>query len=120
MWFHQVGGIQAFIVLHRLEVGYSGVLHCFHSFTPGFIVFNVLDSSQTAHRYLGDHLEDLFHVPWLFMAMPLGVLSLLFTVISIRKREPKRRSLRNVGLALFAALFYPAAWVFLMGWAGGA
>ena len=53
------------------------------------------------------------HVPWLFFAMPLGVLSLLFTVISIRKREPKRRSLRNVVLALFLILFYPAALVFI-------
>ena len=53
------------------------------------------------------------HVPWLFFAVPLGVLSLLFTVISIRKREPKRRSLRNVVLALFLILFYPAALVFI-------
>ena len=53
------------------------------------------------------------HVPWLFFAMPLGVLSLLFTVISIWKREPKRRSLRNVVLALFLILFYPAALVFI-------
>ena len=53
------------------------------------------------------------HVPWLFFAMPLGVLSLLFTVISIRKREPKRRSLRNVVRALFLILFYPAALVFI-------
>ena len=53
------------------------------------------------------------HVPWLFFAMPLGVLSLLFTVISIRKREPKRRSRRNVVRALFLILFYPAAFVFI-------
>ena len=53
------------------------------------------------------------HVPWLFFAMPLGVLSLLFTVISIRKREPKRRSRRNVVRALFLILFYPAALVFI-------
>ena len=52
-------------------------------------------------------------VPWLFFAMPLGVLSLLFTVISIRKREPKRRSLRNVVRALFLILFYPAASVLI-------
>ena len=72
----------------------------------------LLESSQTAIRFLrifGITADDLFRVPWLFMAMPLGVLSLLFTVLSIRKREPKRRSLRNVGLALFAALFYPVA-----------
>ena len=53
------------------------------------------------------------HVPWLFFAMPLGVLSLLFTVISIRKREPKRRSRRNVVRSLFLILFYPAALVFI-------
>ena len=91
------------------RLGTAGSYIAFIHLPLGFIVFNVLDSSQTAYRCLGAHLEDLFHVPWLFMAMPLGVLSLLFTVISIRKREPKRRSLRNVGLALFAALFYPAA-----------
>ena len=50
------------------------------------------------------------HVPWLFFAMPLGVLALLFTVISIR---PKRRSRRNVVRALFLILFYPAALVFI-------
>ena len=78
----------------------------------GCVVMMLLESSQTAIRFLrifGITADDLFRVPWLFMAMPLGVLSLLFTVLSIRKREPKRRSLRNVGLALFAALFYPAA-----------
>ena len=90
-------------------LGAAGAHIAFIHLPLGFVVFTLLDAE-----------DDLFHVPWLFMAMPLGVLSLLFTVISIRKREPKRRSLRNVGLALFAALFYPAAWVFLMGWAGGA
>ena len=64
--------------------------------------------------------DDLFHVPWLFMTMPLGVLSLLFTVLSIRKREPKRRSLGNVVLALFAVLFYPVAFAFVFALAQGA
>ena len=89
------------------RLGTAGSYIAFIHLPLGFIVFTLLDAE-----------DDLFHVPWLFMAMPLGVLSLLFTVISIRKREPKRRSLRNVGLALFAALFYPAAWVFLMSLGG--
>ena len=100
---------------------YIAVLH----FPLGCFVIMLLESSRTAIRFLGvfgANADDLFRVPWLFMAMPLGVLSLLFTVISIRKREPKRRSLRNVGLALFAALFYPAAsvliFLFVM-WEGG-
>ena len=80
------------------RLGTAGSYIAFIHLPLGFIVFTLLDAE-----------DDLFHIPWLFMAMPLGVLSLLFTVISIRKREPKRRSLRNVGLALFAALFYPAA-----------
>ena len=67
-----------------------------------------------------DGEDDLFHVPWLFMTMPLGVLSLLFTVLSIRKREPKRRSLDNVVWALFAVLFYPVAFAFVFALAQGA
>jgi cytochrome bd-type quinol oxidase subunit 2 len=79
-------------------LGTAGSYIAFIHLPLGFIVFTLLDAE-----------DDLFHVPWLFMAMPLGVLSLLFTVISIRKREPKRRSLGNVSRALFAILFYPVA-----------
>ncbi|MEC7130212.1 MAG: hypothetical protein VXW42_08510 [Planctomycetota bacterium] len=80
------------------RLGTAGSYIAFIHLPLGFIVFTLLDAE-----------DDLFHVPWLFMAMPLGVLSLLFTVISIRKREPKRRSLGNVSRALFAILFYPVA-----------
>ena len=80
------------------RLGTAGSYIAFIHLPLGFIVFTLLDAE-----------DDLFHVPWLFMAMPLGVLSLLFTVLSIRKREPKRRSLGNVSLALFAILFYPVA-----------
>ena len=80
------------------RLGTAGFYIAFIHLPLVFVVFTLLDAE-----------DDLFHVPWLLMAMPLGVLSLLFTVLSIRKREPKRRSLGNVSLALFAILFYPVA-----------
>ena len=80
------------------RLGTAGSYIAFIHLPLGFIVFTLLDAE-----------DDLFHAPWLFMTMPLGVLSLLFTVLSIRKREPKRRSLGNVSRALFAILFYPVA-----------
>ena len=79
-------------------LGAAGAHIAFIHLPLGFVVFTLLDTG-----------DDLFHVPWLFMTMPLGLLSLLFTVLSIRKREPIRRSLGNVSLALFAILFYPVA-----------
>ena len=79
-------------------LGAAGAHIAFIHLPLGFVVLTLLDAE-----------DDLLHVPWLFMTMPLGVLSLLFTVLSIRKREPKRRSLGNVSLALFAILFYPVA-----------
>ena len=51
--------------------------------------------------------EFLIALPWLMISMPFGVLSLFYTVISMVKREPKRRSLRNVGMALISGLLFP-------------
>ena len=51
--------------------------------------------------------EILFFTPWLFICVPLGGLSLLYAVISVVKREPKRKSVRNVGMALLSALLFP-------------
>lgn len=51
--------------------------------------------------------EILFFAPWLFICVPLGGLSLLYAVISVVKREPKRKSVRNVGMALLSALLFP-------------
>ena len=41
--------------------------------------------------------------------MPLGVLSLLYAVISKVRREPKRKLRRNVGMALLSVLLLPVA-----------
>ena len=90
-------------------LGAAGAHIAFIHLPLGFVVLTLLDAE-----------DDLLHVPWLFMTMPLGVLSLLFTVLSIRKLEPKRRSLGNVVLALFAVLFYPVAFAFVFALAQGA
>ena len=53
--------------------------------------------------------EVLFFVPWVYVCVPLGGLSLLYTVISVVKREPKRKSVRNIGMAMISGLGYPIA-----------
>ena len=63
---------------------------------------------------------SIFVAPWLVMAMPLGVLSLLYTIISMLKREPKRRSFRNLFVALFAILLNPVVYLFIWAAAQGA
>ena len=53
--------------------------------------------------------ETFFAPPWVFVSMPLGVLSLLYAVISKVRREPKRKWRRNVGMALLSILLLPVA-----------
>ena len=52
--------------------------------------------------------------PWLYICIPLGGLSLLYTVISEVKREPKRKSVRNIRMALLSGLGYPILWFMVM------
>lgn len=51
--------------------------------------------------------EFLILLPWQYLSMPLGVFSVFCTVISMVKREPKRKSIRNVGMALISGLLFP-------------
>ena len=56
------------------------------------------------------YLPEIIYVgPWLFICVPLGILSLFCTAISMVKREPRRKSARNVGLALVSGLLLPIA-----------
>ena len=49
----------------------------------------------------------IFLGPWLYICVPLGILSLFCTTISMVKREPRRKSIRNVGFALVSGLLFP-------------
>lgn len=51
--------------------------------------------------------EIFFFGPWLYICVPLGMLSLICTAISMVKREPRRKSVRNVGFALVSGLLFP-------------
>ena len=51
--------------------------------------------------------EILLAPPWVLVSMPLGVLSLLYALISKVRREPKRKLRRNVGMALLSVLLLP-------------
>ena len=51
--------------------------------------------------------EDLFFAPWWLCTLSLGGLSLFFTVMSMFMREQKRRSLRNVILAIASVVVLP-------------
>ena len=51
----------------------------------------------------------LFFGLWVFICVPLGILSLICTAISMVKREPRRKSVRNVGFALVSGLLFPVA-----------
>ena len=53
--------------------------------------------------------EDLFFAPWWLCTLSLGGLSLFFTVMSMFMREQKRRSLRNVILAIASVVVLPIA-----------
>ena len=51
--------------------------------------------------------EDLVFAPWWLCTLSLGGLSLFFTVMSMFMREQKRRSLRNVILAIASVVVLP-------------
>ena len=51
--------------------------------------------------------EDLFFAPWWLCTLSLGGLSLFFTVVSMFMREQKRRSLRNIILAIASVVVLP-------------
>ena len=53
--------------------------------------------------------EFLYFHPWIFLFVPLGVVSLFCTSISMIKREPMRKSRRNVSMAMFSILCFPAS-----------
>ena len=53
-------------------------------------------------------LPEIFLLgPWLYICVPLGIFSLFCTAISMVKREPRRKSVRNVGFALVSGLLFP-------------
>ena len=59
--------------------------------------------------------RTLYLGPWRFVSVPFGFISLICTAISMMKREPRRKSLRNVGMALLSGLGYPiAGFIFLL------
>ena len=74
-----------------------------------FISF--VHSMASAVSFLNSlYLPEIIYVgPWLFICVPLGILSLFCTAISMVKREPRRKSARNVGLALVSGLLLPIA-----------
>ena len=51
--------------------------------------------------------EILYFGPWLYVSVPLGFLSLFCTAVSMVKREPRRKSVRNIGMALISGLLFP-------------
>ena len=51
--------------------------------------------------------EILYFGPWLYVSVPLGFLSLFCTAVSMVKREPRRKSVRNIGMALLSGLLFP-------------
>ena len=54
-------------------------------------------------------MSIIFYGLWMFICVPLGILSLICTAISMVKREPRRKSVRNVAFALVSGLLFPAA-----------
>ena len=67
----------------------------------------ILDGSNTyTYKYFG-LLIELLELSWLYVCVPLGGLSLLYTGISLVKREPKRKSVRNICMALISGLGLP-------------
>ena len=67
----------------------------------------ILDSSTTYNYKLTDLVSKLLELSWLYVCVPLGGLSLLYTGISLVKREPKRKSVRNICMALISGLGLP-------------
>ena len=67
----------------------------------------ILDSSTTYNYKLTDLVVELLQLSWLYVCVPLGGLSLLYTGISLVKREPKRKSVRNICMALISGLGNP-------------
>ena len=67
----------------------------------------ILDSSTTYNYKLTDLVFELLELSWLYVCVPLGGLSLLYTGISLVKREPKRKSVRNICMALISGLGLP-------------
>ena len=60
-------------------------------------------------------LPEVFYFgPWLFVSVPLGFFSLICTVVSMVKREPRRKSVRNVGVALLSGLLFPVGGFILL------
>ena len=64
----------------------------------------ILDSSTTYNYKYRDLVLELLELSWLYVCVPLGGLSLLYTGISLVKREPKRKSVRNICMALISGL----------------
>ena len=62
-----------------------------------------LDSMGYNYEY-SDLIFKLLELSWLYVCVPLGGLSLLYTGISLVKREPKRKSVRNICMALISGL----------------
>ena len=71
----------------------AGVLH--------FLILLTMISARL------DIPEDLFFTPWWLCTLSLGGLSLFFTVMSMFMREQKRRSLRNIILAIASVVVLP-------------
>lgn len=65
-----------------------------------------LDSKGYNYKY-SDLIFKLLELSWLYVCVPLGGLSLLYTGISLVKREPKRKSVRNICMALISGLGTP-------------
>ena len=74
----------------------------------------ILDSSRTYNYKLTDLVYELLQLSWLYVCVPLGGLSLLFTGISLVKREPKRKSVRNICMALISGLGLPIGIIIIL------
>ncbi|MGB0325880.1 MAG: hypothetical protein ACPGGL_10175 [Phycisphaerales bacterium] len=68
--------------------------------------YNTYKYSDLYYKY-SDLLEKFLELSWLYVCVPLGGLSLLYTGISLVKREPKRKSVRNICMALISGLGLP-------------
>ena len=68
--------------------------------------YNTHKYSDLYYKY-SDLVMELLQLSWLYVCVPLGGLSLLYTGISLVKREPKRKSVRNICMALISGLGLP-------------
>ena len=68
--------------------------------------YNTHKYSDLYYKY-SDLVMELLQLSWLYVCVPLGGLSLLYTGISLVKREPKRKSVRNICMALISGLGNP-------------